>query len=702
MKMKRRANSEDSVHTSKISTKILKGTLVPLAIVFLVFIVVVLSFMNRSMRRLAIEQVKLLTTEHGQQFTSFVEEVFDYTDAMAIMFSNISAVPKEKIHDYAEETIKTMLEKDDVIQGITVAYEPNAIDGIAEFYHNSYRGSNGIEHSEEQDYKEYIGLEHYKKAVSTQRPQITEPYEMKVKGNDKEQSVVTITIPLQNNGKVIGAIMVDVTLETIGKTEFNAGGYSGVSLALVSGNGTTIFNSFNSDFAGKPYFVGGNAVMEPLLSNTEIIYAERKGEVDQMVTAAAPLYIGNTDSIWHVVTNILEKDVSAPARNLSIIMIVATIIGLFIIGSITTYTVKRITRPIPAVLEAARAISNGDLNHGIKAQGNDEIGLLASTFSQTSNTLRGYIEEIGWVLQEISKGNLDVSTKQNYKGDFLVIKNALDLISKQLNDSICQIKQSAAQVSSGAGQVSDGAQALSQGTVHQASSVERLVSTIEDISNQVNSNAQNAAQASGQANNMGHEMERSNNQMATLIDAVKEINKSSQGIGKIIKTIEDIAFQTNILALNAAVEAARAGEAGKGFAVVAGEVRSLSSKSSEAAKNTTTLIQNSISAVQKGTEIADETADSLHKVAMETKGMVDTINSIAEASTSQANSILQITHHVNEISDVVQTNSATAQESAATSEELSAQAQILNSYVRHFRLREEEQDLYYQENVHQI
>ena len=249
-----------------------------------------------------------------------------------------------------------------------------------------------------------------------------------------------------------------------------------------------------------------------------------------------------------------------------------------------------------------------------------------------------------------------------------------------------QIDLSSDQVSSGADQVSSGAQALSQGAAEQASSIEELAETIRGISNHVKHNADYAEEADRRANAAGSEAVESNRRMQDMVSAMADISTSSREIGKIIKTIEDIAFQTNILALNASVEAARAGEAGRGFSVVAAEVRNLATKSAEASKDTAALIENSLNTVISGTRIADETAHSLDAVLESVRLVTGIIGQITASSIEQADSILQIEQGIERISEVVQTNSATAEESAAASEELSAQAQLLKNLTGQFRL----------------
>ena len=361
--------------------------------------------------------------------------------------------------------------------------------------------------------------------------------------------------------------------------------------------------------------------------------------------------------------------------SLLFIIVAAMLFALYIIRSINV--------PVSELDDVARRIANGDLNQSITYHSKDELGKLAVNFNKTVDRLRDYvkyIDEISDVLKQIAGGNLVFELTYDYAGEFAKIKAALEEISNSLNQTMGQINQTSDQVSAGSEQVSSGAQALSQGATEQASSIEELAATIAET-------AGNASDARLQCGHTGEQVATSNEQMKEMIAAMQEISDKSGEISKIIKTIEDIAFQTNILALNAAVEAARAGEAGKGFAVVADEVRNLASKSSEASKSTAALIEGTVEAVEKGTGIANATAQSLNAVVESTKSVVDTVDKIASAAEQQASSIAQVTQGIDQISSVVQTNSATAEESAAASEELSGQAQVLKNLVGQFKLR---------------
>ncbi len=379
----------------------------------------------------------------------------------------------------------------------------------------------------------------------------------------------------------------------------------------------------------------------------------------------------------------------ATQEKVGTMVIISIIIAALIASVVIAIMIARsISKPVAEMVGAAQKMSQGDLSAQVSVNSKNEIGQLGAAFSETIETIKAYITDIKINLTKMEKGELEITTNLDYKGDFIELKNSIHGIAVSLDDTLTQINQASEQVSSGAAQVSDGSQELAQGATEQASSVEELSATITEISEHVKVNAEHAVNASKNVTNVSNEIEISNQHMEDMVVAMSQINESSSEIGKIIKTIEDIAFQTNILALNAAVEAARAGAAGKGFAVVADEVRNLASKSAAAAKNTTSLIENSMKQVENGTRIADETAKSLLRVVESAKIVTDTVEKISQASSRQSDAIGQVTLGVEQISSVVQTNSATAEESAAASEELSGQAQLLKTLVGKFKLRD--------------
>lgn len=348
-----------------------------------------------------------------------------------------------------------------------------------------------------------------------------------------------------------------------------------------------------------------------------------------------------------------------------------------------------LSRPMKACADRMRLLVEGDLESPVpEVVSKDETGMLTQSTAELVEGLSTIIHDIGYLLGEMANQNLDIqsSHRDAYVGDFQSILHSMRNLKVELSEILRQINTSAEQVSSASNQVSSSAQNLSQGAVEQASSVEELAARISEISNQVKDTADSAGKVREQTHHAGEGVSVCNQQMQELMNAMEKIHSSSDEIGKIIKTIEDIAFQTNILALNAAVEAARAGVAGKGFAVVADEVRNLASKSAEASKNTSLLITHSTEAVQTGTEIARHTADALSDVVENIQSMVGSIDQISAVSSEQSEAVLQVNEGINQISSVVQSNSATAEESAAASQELSAEAANLKQLVDQFTL----------------
>lgn len=349
-----------------------------------------------------------------------------------------------------------------------------------------------------------------------------------------------------------------------------------------------------------------------------------------------------------------------------------------------------ITKPLVGITKRLESLSKGDLHSEVpQINTNDELETLAQAANRTIHNLSIMISDIRDKMKAFSDGNFAQESTTQYVGDLEEIEKSIQVFASNISATLTQINLTADQVSYGSEQVSSGAQMLSQGATEQASSIEELSATIADISMNVKKNAEHTQQADKEINHVEQEVEICNRKMNDMVTAMEEISQTSSEIRKIIKTIEDIAFQTNILALNAAVEAARAGAAGKGFAVVADEVRNLAGKSAEAAKNTTMLIESSIKAVETGNKIADETAQALAGVVQGTSHVVNTVEQISQATIQQSQSIGQVTIGVEQISSVVQNNTATAEESAATSEELSAQAQRLKDLVAMFQLKME-------------
>lgn len=385
--------------------------------------------------------------------------------------------------------------------------------------------------------------------------------------------------------------------------------------------------------------------------------------------------------------NKLSDTLSKQAKMVTLVIIILIILSVIIAICLSILISRGISKPINNIIKVAESISQGNLDVDVNSDSNDEIGQLANTFKNTIQTLNIYINDITRQLKEIGNGNLTLTTNVNYKGNFKVIQTTIDTITKSLVDTISQIDKSSELVFLGSNQIATVGQTMSQGSMDQASSVEQLTATLNEISEQIRNNAQHSEAANIKASDVKKEAEVSNQKMKQMIEAMVNISEISQKIDSIMKDIEAIATQTNLLSLNAAIEAARAGEAGAGFAVVADEIGQLASQSAEAAKNTNVLVENTVRAVLNGTKIAEETAISLDIVVNGVKNVTENIENISIASATQSESIGQVTQAIEQISIVVQTNSATAEESAASSEELSSQSQMLKTMVSKFKIK---------------
>ncbi|MDW5298766.1 MAG: methyl-accepting chemotaxis protein [Sedimentibacter sp.] len=424
----------------------------------------------------------------------------------------------------------------------------------------------------------------------------------------------------------------------------------------------------------------------------EIMSSKYKSDAQRLIFNSYDPIVNKINSALDDITNDINQGVNESAyasrenSQISIsITIVMTIIVLAISVLITILISKSIVAPIKEIEKLVNALADGNLTYTINYKSRNELGKLSSSVQNSIFTLVSYINEIDEIMSEISKGNFNSKIKLEFKGDFEHIKHSVTDSINMLSTTLSQIKVSSDEVYIGADKVALGSQELSRGASEQASATEELSATIEEISEIIQTNAKITLVATNSIIDMDNEINFSNNLMKEMIIAMTEINNKSQKIGKIIKTIEDIAFQTNILALNAAVEAARAGSAGKGFAVVADEVRNLASRSAEAAKNTTFLIEDTVKSVSSGNMILDQTAKSLSNVVSSSQSINNTINEIAKSSEEQASSVEQVLIGIEQISTVVQKNLAIAEEDAATSEALSEQARELHVLLNKFQ-----------------
>lgn len=428
------------------------------------------------------------------------------------------------------------------------------------------------------------------------------------------------------------------------------------------------------------------------------IYSYAAGQIRQGstgLTISDDTYIQVADvpgSDWKAVAYVSRTEVLEELYQLAVIVVSLALLAVAAMFVLVILQVRRVIgRPVAELSRAATRIAEGELDQEIHYRSKDELGVLADDFNRVTLRLRDYvryIDEISRTLYEIAEGNLTFTLQNEYAGEFAKIKDSLEEISRSLNGTIGQLRAASRDVASGAEQVSGGAMTLSQGSNEQSAEVEALAGHIDSVSDSVRKIAQGASKADQISHIVKDGLLQSNEKMQNLTQTIQKISDRSAEIHKIVKAIEDIAFQTNILALNAAVEAARAGAAGKGFAVVADEVRNLAGKSSQAAQETTVLLNQTVGSMDEGVRAARDTSEFMLTVVTQADEMSSLISGIAAYTKQQTTNAEEITRGIEQIASVVQSNVATAEASAAASEELSGQATVLREMVAKFRLKD--------------
>ncbi|EHL10986.1 hypothetical protein HMPREF9624_01133 [Oribacterium asaccharolyticum ACB7] len=509
-----------------------------------------------------------------------------------------------------------------------------------------------------------------------------------------EIQMISLGNPITDeNNQFVGAVILDINTKVFSTIQQTDARFPSLATNILDANGSFLY-SMREEAIGKK--------LEEVLDKDTYEMLRQNMDKEEAFTATVVNAVGvkermyfrpliiHGSTLWSMIS-IADSEFMAARNQLVIMCAVFSIVGLMILIAISFFLIKRALNPLLGIALAGKAVAEGNFDVKVSYDRQDEIGDLAAAIQSVMQHVQEIISDLSDKLSELAKGNFRVSLEntEQYPGAYRPLLNSLQEISNDLNKTMAEIKTSAKEVNAGAEQVSSGAQGLSQGATEQASSIEELSATVNDISEHIKKTAENTRLANTEAQNAGKEVSHSDKQMQQMKAAMENINQKSGEISKIIKTIDDIAFQTNILALNAAIEAARAGVAGKGFAVVADEVGNLAQKSANAAKDTTMLIEETLQAVEQGTVLADSTAESLQRVVTGAGKVTELVNQIAEASVEQSRAVEQVSTGIDQISSVVQSNTATAEESAAASEELSGQANILNELVGRFQLKED-------------
>lgn len=608
--------------------------------------------------------------------------------------ANIDSTSYE-IENFIVNTLWSLVASDENIVAGGVFFEPDAFDTAVEDYtiyimdkeanEKTVRSSGG--------YDERYGIaDWYRNAFDSGTPFITDPYD------DNGIYMISVSFPIVVNDEIIGIAMVDIDMECFSEIKSVDEKYPTMKSNVLNQNGTIIYTNSSATIGSHLSEYNSLEYMETLTEKFALgeAFDMQVEQAFEGETSMASLYyvpIHTVDGTWWVQTYLELTDLNKEADLLISRTITITAISLIVILVSIVVVINRTLKPVAKIESVAKEIANGMFDTTIHHRSNDELGALADSMRLLQSNTKVILSDITGALGFVAKGDFTQSSQvsaDKYIGIYEPIKNNMYTVFTELSSIMHEINHVAAQVNQGSEQIASESQALAQGATEQASAVEELSVTFSTFATQIEITADNAHNAKISVGEASNAVVDANMKMGDMMTSISEIGEKSKEIGKIIKTIEDIAFQTNILALNAAVEAARAGEAGRGFSVVADEVRNLAHKSAEAAKNTTILIQDTINAVNGGTEIASKTSEAIHSVVTAATKVTGFIETISDASEAQAKSIAQITIGVEQIANVVQTNAASAEESAASSEELAALSDSLKSLISKFKLRQRE------------
>ena len=589
------------------------------------------------------------------------------------------------------DSIYSSLSNNDTYVGIGVFLEPNAFyQGIENYAPYMSRTDAEKRKLMVYPYSMYSQKDYYLKAKENKGLNLTNAYE------DESAAggwVVSVIEPIMYKDEFKGIVIIDMDMSSFEIIEQKDERFESLYSNVFDTNGHIMF-SMNEEAKGKQLSdILPADSMEKLQSyldqgepfNTHI--ENEKGNLVQF--NARPLKIEGVT--WWVAIEVSEKEYTKAISNMIMLAVPLSVLGIALLVGFSYFFIKKSLNPLKKIADVGESVAEGDFSKEINYPYQDEIGQIAKSMEKVVERIRSIIQDLAGKLEQIAKGNFSFEfwNTRLYNGEYEPLLNSLYDILDDLNVTMGEIQNSSHMVNSSAMQVSGSAQSLSQGATEQASSIEELSATMNDISVKIKETAEMSQHASGLSKETGSAVGTSNQKMNEMSRAMQDITEKSQEISKIIKTIDDIAFQTNILSLNAAIEAARAGAAGKGFAVVADEVGNLAQKSAKAAQNTSSLIEETIEAVNKGARITEETAESLSVVSQKTEKINGIITSISSASEEEAEGIKQLTTGLDQISSVVQSNTATAEESAAASQELSGQADRLNELLEKFQLRTE-------------
>jgi methyl-accepting chemotaxis protein len=678
--------------------------LIPVIIAFVIGIVAMVLILNNSsstvINRLSKDVLEETVSHYGSAFQAIGNENFGSISTIAPIIAGFVGTEDGRTDTIQE--FQNVLSANSKMLAIWCAFEPNAFDGNDEAhkgeapYHDAsgrfvpYVSGSGLEPLA--DYDDPVAGDYYQGALKSGKPYVTDPYIYTVAGVDK--LIYSITIPVIKNGTAIGAVGADIDMSPVIDSMNQATILDDGYVLTLSPNGLISTHS-NADLLLKSFdetwlsVVAGDVSRISASGGTHYDEAYSNLANKDMIISMIGVKIGTTEQYWNVCGIVPVSTVESAARGLTVIIVVAGILLVLLISVIIFFTIRSQLSGLPSLTSTVNSLAAGEVEQisladtGKQATKN-EIVLLTRAFGEMVNSIKEQVKAI----QFVADGDLTIDVIPHSAQDELNV--ALKQMVESTNEVFTEFLASAEAVTTGSQQLSDGAQLLAQSSTEQAASIEELSAEAHEVAELTQQNEDLAVKAAEASRKIKDIAEKGGAQIQQMTAAVRDINEASTNIAKVIKVIEDIAFQTNILALNAAVEAARAGTAGKGFAVVADEVRSLASKSSTAAKETGDLISSSVEKATLGMSIAQSTSASFDEIMAGINETNEFVKRIPEATKLQAGAVENINTGLNQVSLAVQQNSATAEQTASVSQEMTGQADMLYQLIRRFKIKDEQ------------
>lgn len=607
----------------------------------------------------------------------------------SVIYGTILTSLNYDVEIFLSETARNTTASNPGIYGIGAMFQPYQFQNDIKDYAFYVNKNNVNEEIQPYDtYEEYSKEEFYQSAFLKKAAIVTKPYQ------ENGVTIVSYSVPIKNGTELVGIVLADIDISQFNNIEAASTRYPSMYAKIYDNEGTVIYDSQNSENVGKNIsdFSTNSKELETIrngMQHQEAFQVEAaRNDGKRMKMFFSPVSAGT--ETWWSLTGLSVSDVNKTVNQTVLLLIFLSVAAAVFLITITIILLKKQLHPMEAIVQAAESIADGRLDVSVTVTSEDEIGALSNVFLKMSENLKKIVNDISYLLSEISGGNFNIKTKaeESYIGDYKGILLSLRSLNDTLSNTLSQIHESAQQVSAGSGNLASASQNLAEGATNQAGAIEELQATITTLSDGIHKTAKTAQASYEQAKKYAQKADSSYSQMHSMVYAMGRINETSQKINNIISEIESIATQTNLLSLNAAIEAARAGDAGKGFSVVAEEIRRLAEQSAQSAVDTRQLIESSLQLITEGNQAAEQAASSIEEVVSGIKEIAESSQELSALSMEQAEAMKQAETGIYQISDIVQSNSATAQETSATSEELSAQAISMNELVGKFILKE--------------